>query len=619
MSRKPAGARSGNPCHMVRAHGQAPIASPTIRSQDAGPPAHREAVIGLKAENTTLRRELDETRRQQSAAAEVLKVISRSTFDLQTVLNTIAETAQRLCQSEQAYILRLDGGRYRLAGAKDADAGRVEYLRTNPIKPGRGSMVGRVALDRRTVQIADAMADPEYTLPMVGARGAFRTMLGVPLLRDGIVAGVIVLTRSFVQPFTDQQIGLVSTFADQAVIAIENARLFDAEQQRTRELTEALEQQTATSEVLQVISSSPGELEPVFQAMLENATRICEAKFGILFRYDDGEFRAVCDARRHAGITEDYLQPRADSGRGPTIRLGARRQHKADRPRRGSHAEQAYAEREPFRMAAAELGRRANACSRADAQGGRADRRHRHLPPGGAAVHRQADRAGAELRRPGRHRHREHAAAQRAAPAHRRSHRVAGAADRDLRGAEGHLQLAGRAGAGVPGHAGERDAHLRGQVRHAVAAIDGDAFRTCRAARRAAGIRRVAASASRSVQPGQRDPRARHARPSSRPYRRHRADAGYLDASPSVVPSSNSPAPGRISSCRCSRTTSWSAPSSSTARRCALHRQADRAGAELRRAGRHRHREHAAAQRAAPAHRRSDRGAGAADRDLARC
>ena len=121
--------------------------------------------------------------------------------------------------------------------------------------------------------------------------GSFRTALGVPLLREGTPIGVIFLTRPAVEPFTQSQIDLVSTFADQAVIAIENVRLFEAEQQRTRELTEALEQQTATSEVLQIISSSPGELKPVFQAMLENATRICEAKFGILFLFQDDAFR----------------------------------------------------------------------------------------------------------------------------------------------------------------------------------------------------------------------------------------------------------------------------------------------------------------------------------------
>jgi GAF domain-containing protein/DNA-binding response OmpR family regulator len=237
-------------------------------------------------------RETQESLEYQTAISDVLDVISRSPSDIQPVLDTIAETAQRLCQSEHAYIMRLDCGRYYPAAAKDARTERIQYLRENPITVDRGSMCGRVALERRTIHITDALADPEYTLSMAGDRG-YRTILGVPLLREGVAIGVIILTRAIVRPFTDKQIELVSTFADQALIAIENVRLFEAEQQRTRELSEALEQQTATSEVLQVISSSPGELEPVFQTMLSNATRICEANFGALFRFEDGAVRAA--------------------------------------------------------------------------------------------------------------------------------------------------------------------------------------------------------------------------------------------------------------------------------------------------------------------------------------
>ena len=228
-------------------------------------------------------REVQESLEYQTAISEVLNIISRSPSDVQPVLDTIAEMAQRLCQSEQAYVMKLDHGRYHPVAGKDVQPERIEYLRQHPIAPDRGSVCGRVAIDRRTIHIIDALADPEYTLSMAGDRGGYRTILGVPLLREGEAIGVIVLTRAVVQPFTDKQIELMTTFADQALIAIENARLFEAEQERTRELSEALDQQTATSEVLQVISSSPGELEPVFNAMLENATCICEAKVAICF------------------------------------------------------------------------------------------------------------------------------------------------------------------------------------------------------------------------------------------------------------------------------------------------------------------------------------------------
>ena len=161
---------------------------------------------------------------------------------------------------------------------------------TQRISPGRASLIGRTALEGQPVQIADVLEDPEYELGKAQKIARFRTLLGAPLLREGVPIGAIGLQRTDVRPFTDKQIELVQTFADQAVIAIENARLFEEVQARTRELSEALEQQTATSEVLQVISSSPGGLEPVFTAILENALRICEAKFGMLIRYVDGAF-----------------------------------------------------------------------------------------------------------------------------------------------------------------------------------------------------------------------------------------------------------------------------------------------------------------------------------------
>src|SRR5262249_4802020 len=149
------------------------------------------------------------------------------------------------------------------------------HMDAHSIPSGRGSVVGRAALEGKAVQIGDVLTDPEFKLLETARIGGIRTLLGVPLMRGGTPIGLFALQRNTVRPFNDKQIELVMTFADQAVIAIENVRLFEAEQARTRELAESLEQQTATSEVLSIISRSPGELAPVFQAMLANAVRIC--------------------------------------------------------------------------------------------------------------------------------------------------------------------------------------------------------------------------------------------------------------------------------------------------------------------------------------------------------
>src|SRR5262245_39583263 len=184
-----------------------------------------------------------------------------------------------------------------------------------PMEPSRGSGTGRALLERKPAHIIDVLADPEYTMAEAPKKGGWRTMLSVPLLREGLPIGVLHLLRTVVRPFTDKQIELIETFADQAVIAIENVRLFDEVQERTRELSEALEQQTATSEVLQVISSSPGELAPVFEAMLANATRLCEASFGTLALYEGEAFRLVAMHNAPPALNEARL-------RDPMIRFG---------------------------------------------------------------------------------------------------------------------------------------------------------------------------------------------------------------------------------------------------------------------------------------------------------
>ena len=313
-----------------------------------------QAVIAI--ENTRLLNELRESLQQQTATADVLKVISRSAFDLPTVLNTLVESAAQLCEADKAQILRPTGkdASYYVAASYGLTPEFNELARAQTFAPGRGGAVGRVLLERKSVQIPDVLADPEYAFRGFARIGGFRTILGVPLLREGLPIGILLLHRAIVRAFTDKQIELLETFADQAVIAIENVRLFDEVQARTRDLSEALERQTATSEVLQAISSSPGELEPVFNSMLENATRICEAKFGNLLLYEGDAFRIV--AMHGAPPEWDALRRREPVIRfspvNPLGRIVATKQlqHIID-----FRTERSYLEREPGPVAMAEL------------------------------------------------------------------------------------------------------------------------------------------------------------------------------------------------------------------------------------------------------------------------
>jgi GAF domain-containing protein len=247
-----------------------------------------QAVIAI--ENTRLLSELRESLQQQTATADVLTVISRSTFDLQAVLTTLTESAARLCEADIANIWRPHGPGYRLAAVYQVIKSKhKDYLENLSIEPSRGSCVGRTLLEGRIVHIHDIQDDPDYALETAKLEG-YRTMLGVPLLREGTPVGVIALVRSIRRPFTEKQIELVKTFADQAVIAIENVRLFDEVQARTRDLSESLQQQTATADVLKVISRSTFDLQTVLQTLVESAARLCDADKSLITREKDGAF-----------------------------------------------------------------------------------------------------------------------------------------------------------------------------------------------------------------------------------------------------------------------------------------------------------------------------------------
>jgi GAF domain-containing protein len=252
-----------------------------------------------------LAKSLEETRQQQSALAEVLSAISGSKFELQPVLESVAQTAARLCHARQAVIFRLESGVYCFAAGFSISPAYWELERRSPISPGPGTLVGRVAMTRRAVRIDDAWTDPAYERKENAKVGMHRSMIGVPLMRNDEPIGVIGLSRSRVDPFSEREIELVTAFANQAVIAIENVRLFEAEQQRTRELTEALEQQTAASDVLQVVSRSQGELQPVFATMLEQAVRICGATFGNIYRWDGEALHIVATHNTPPAFAEE--------------------------------------------------------------------------------------------------------------------------------------------------------------------------------------------------------------------------------------------------------------------------------------------------------------------------
>ena len=282
------------------------------------------SAASLRQQVALLTRERDEALQQQTATADVLKVISRSTFDLQSVLNTLVDSAARLCAAEHGLVFQRDGQLYRLAASYGISREVERFAAEHPLRSDRGSVTARAGLEGRAIHIPDVLTDPEFRATDHQRSAGIRTILCVPLLREGTTTGVFSLSRTKVKPFTEKQIELVTTFAAQAVIAIENARLLNELRQRTADLTErtadlteALEQQTATSEVLRVISSSPGDLQAVFASMLENAVRICDATFGNIYRWDGEALHmlaaqntppAFAESRRRLSARQTYMR-----------------------------------------------------------------------------------------------------------------------------------------------------------------------------------------------------------------------------------------------------------------------------------------------------------------------
>ena len=363
-----------------------------------------QRVVGATGDVTELR----DAQELQAATAEVLRAISRADFDLETVLQTLVGTVAQLTRADAAILWRYRDGAYHFAAGHLINPAFESIERATPIRPGEETVVGRAALRQSTVHIVDAWTDPDYGPKQEARMGGVRSMLAVPLVREGVPIGMFSVGRHAVDPFTPQQISLIDSFADQAVIAIENARLIAELQQRTAELEEALEYQGATSEILRVINASPSNPAPVFDAVLEKATHLCEAGAGLLWLYDGDVFRAaalrnvpsglrrVCDT----GAGEAGRRDDAGPGRQGSARPLARRYTDGARVSRARTAHRRG--RGAWRLPQHDLD--------PARQGRRGARRDVAVSAGSQAVFREAPRSDGGVRGAGGHRARERSA-----------------------------------------------------------------------------------------------------------------------------------------------------------------------------------------------------------------
>jgi hypothetical protein len=331
---------------------QAPKAA-ARKSRTAGKAVHPRGSSAARQETKIARltRERDEALEQQTAISDILRVISNSPSDVQPVLDLVAEHAARICEAQVVDIAIVDNGVLRVA-ASLGELGRPSS--EEPLLSlDRSTVTRRAIFDLQPVHVADMQnASDDFGLGReLAIRFGHRT---VPLIRDGRALGAIMVRRTEVRPFEQKHIALLTTFANQAAIAIGNVRLFEAEQQRTRELSESLEQQTATSEVLQVISSSPGDLKPVFDAMLANAARLCEAKFGALGLREGDAYRIVAIHNAPQAFAE-FMQ-REPLRPNPHVTLGRAIATKRVAQTADITIEQPYLQGDPLVVAAVELG-----------------------------------------------------------------------------------------------------------------------------------------------------------------------------------------------------------------------------------------------------------------------